>query len=92
MIEAAADCLRITVPMTLANATVLREQGDALLGKELPFDFTAVTEVDSSALAVIFAWQRNAQSQGKTIRLSGLPANLLSLASLYGVDDLLPAA
>lgn len=91
MIEAATDRLRVTVPMTLTNASALREQGDALLGKELPFDLAAVHEVDSSALSVIFAWQRTAQAQGKSLRLTGLPASLVSLATLYGVDDLLPA-
>jgi ABC-type transporter Mla MlaB component len=41
-------------------------------------------------LTVIFGWVRAAQRLGKPISISNPPQNLLSLARLYGVTELLP--
>ena len=46
--------------------------------------------MDSSGLAVVFGWTRAAMAAGKSIRLLNLPQNLVSLAAVYGVADLLP--
>ncbi|MEY3899024.1 MAG: hypothetical protein RI962_179, partial [Pseudomonadota bacterium] len=43
-------------------------------------------------IAVLLAWQRAARAAGKTLHISRLPAGLASLATLYGVDRLLPHA
>jgi phospholipid transport system transporter-binding protein len=48
--------------------------------------------VDSSGLTVVFGWVRAAKAQGRTVRISHPPQNLLSLAALYGVTELLPLA
>ena len=56
----------------------------------LAFDLAAVTDMDSSCLAVIFGWMRAARDAGKVVRLLNPPRNLLSLAEVYGVSDLLP--
>jgi phospholipid transport system transporter-binding protein len=42
-------------------------------------------------VALLLAWQREAQARGARLTLSGLPAALRSLATLYGVDELIPA-
>jgi phospholipid transport system transporter-binding protein len=54
------------------------------------FDLAAVAEVDSSGLAVVFGWSRAAAAAGQTLRIVNPPANLISLAELYGVTELLP--
>ena len=67
----------------------------AIRGGDITFDLSAVRTCDSSAVAVVLAWQREAQSRGVELQLSGLPADLLSLATVYGVEPLLriePAA
>jgi phospholipid transport system transporter-binding protein len=46
--------------------------------------------MDSSCLAVVFGWMRAAKAGGKSLRLLNPPQNLLSLAAVYGVADLLP--
>jgi ABC-type transporter Mla MlaB component len=38
---------------------------------------------------VVLAWQREAQARGLELQLSGLPAGLVSLAKVYGVEPLL---
>jgi phospholipid transport system transporter-binding protein len=46
--------------------------------------------MDSSCLAVVFGWMRAATAAGKSLRLLNPPQNLLNLAAVYGVADLLP--
>jgi len=59
----------------------------------LTIDFADVGAVDSSAVALLLEWRRLAASLGKRLAFVNLPANLLALANLYGVADLIqPAA
>ena len=59
------------------------------LPDRLTIDFSAITEVDSSAVALLLEWRREAGRRGKALHFENLPPNLLSLADLYGVTDLL---
>ena len=92
MIEISAGCAKVGGAMTLANARLLLEEGNQLInGPATVFDLSAVTDVDSSALAIVFGWLREAQRQGKAVHILNLPPSLSSLAEVYGVSDLLPA-
>jgi phospholipid transport system transporter-binding protein len=56
-------------------------------------DASALTEFDSSALAVLLECQRQAQAWGRPFSVRQAPPKLAALARLYGVDGLLlPAA
>ena len=55
-------------------------------------DAGALTAFDSSALAVLLECRRAAQARGRALQVSAMPAALASLAGLYGVQELLPAA
>lgn len=93
MIREAGDRIEVSGAMTLASAKALLESGSALLSrKDNVFDLSDVNEVDSSGLTVVFGWVRAASRQGKQVRISNPPQNLLSLAALYGVTELLPLA
>jgi phospholipid transport system transporter-binding protein len=77
--------------MTMETASGLLAGGVAALGKGEPqFDLSGVADIDSSGLAVLFGWQRAAQAQGMTLRIVNPPRNLISLAEMYGVSELLP--
>ncbi|PLZ01364.1 anti-anti-sigma factor [Burkholderia sp. WAC0059] len=54
-------------------------------------DCTSLTQFDSSALAVLLAWQRAAHARGSVLQVVNLPSALASLARAYGVDTLLAA-
>jgi phospholipid transport system transporter-binding protein len=54
-------------------------------------DCAPLTQFDSSALAVLLAWQRAAQARGAALDIVNLPVGLASLAQAYGVDTLLSA-
>lgn len=88
----ACDGGRCTVqgPVNLENAVALLEQGNGLFtAQQITLDLAAVTEVDSAALSLLLEWRREALRNGRTIRYVNLPANLRSLAELYGVADLI---
>jgi phospholipid transport system transporter-binding protein len=55
-------------------------------------DASALEAFDSSALAVLLDCRREALALGKRFAVRGLPTRLRDLASLYGVEPLLPAA
>ena len=77
-------------PVTMANVTALREEGLRLFAApEVTVDLAAVTEVDSTALSLLFEWRRAALAANRRIAFVNLPDNLKSLAALYGVTELL---
>lgn len=77
--------------MSLANAAQIAELGiQAIRAGDASFDLSAVQTCDSSALAVLLAWQREAIAAKRSIELSGVPEDMLSLATVYGVDSVLP--
>ncbi len=55
-------------------------------------DASALQQFDSSTLAVLLACRREALKHGKAFSVTGLPERLRTLATLYGVAELLPAA
>jgi phospholipid transport system transporter-binding protein len=67
------------------------EQGMAAIAAgETVFDLGGVKAADSTGVAVMLAWQRKAQSVGQRLSFINVPADVHSLAKLYGVDSLLP--
>lgn len=91
MIEREGARLIVKVPLVMANASGLLEAGrSALQPGEQVFDFSAVTEADSSALAVMLGWLRAAALSRSTVKFAHIPAGVRSLAELYGVTELLP--
>ncbi|RZL96085.1 MAG: STAS domain-containing protein [Variovorax sp.] len=55
-------------------------------------DASALTQFDSSAIAVLLECRREASAAGRAFSVKGLPPRLRELATLYGVAGLLPAA
>lgn len=55
----------------------------------LAIDLAKVTDIDSSAVALLLHWRREATRLGKALRYVHLPQNLVTLAQLYGVDEMI---
>ena len=91
MIERNGQGLRVSGAITVANVTALCAEGKALLSDGDRVDLAGVTEVDSSALSLIFEWQREAARRQFRLTFSNHPDSLKSLAQLYGVADLIAA-
>lgn len=93
MIERQDGRLLVKAPLIMANAGGLLDAGrSALQQGEVVFDFSAVDEADSSAIAVMLGWLRAADGVGARVKFAHIPAGVRSLAELYGVTDLLPLA
>jgi phospholipid transport system transporter-binding protein len=94
MIRVADGVLHVEGPLGLASAAeLLREGHEAIAGGARMVDLSAVTQGDSAGLALLLDWARAARQRGGTLELRALPDALASLASLYGIGELLtPAA
>ena len=90
MIRRDGERLIISGPVTLANVAQLVEEAKAQVASVGAVDLGEVTEVDSSLLAVLIAWLREAKAGGRTLTYARLPEDLRTLAQLYGVAELLP--
>ncbi|MCR8959015.1 STAS domain-containing protein [Variovorax sp. S2] len=55
-------------------------------------DAGALTQFDSSALAVLLECRRESSALGRGFAVKGLSPRLRELAALYGIAGLLPAA
>jgi phospholipid transport system transporter-binding protein len=76
----------------MANAAEVARQGRvAIEGGDARFDLSGVVRCDSSAVAVLLEWERVAVARGLKLEVVAPPAGLVSLATVYGVDGLLPA-
>lgn len=79
--------------LTFENAQVALEQGCAALAAgETVFDLGGVKAADSTAVALMLAWERRAQAQGRSLKFINVPAGVDALARLYGVDGLIGRA
>lgn len=92
---AAADPATLALPATLtmdeASATLARLQ-KALAGSGSSaalLDASALTELDTAALAVLLECKRACAARGQTLGLTAAPDKLVKLAQLYGVAELL---
>ncbi|VWM16620.1 STAS domain-containing protein [Burkholderia lata] len=76
--------------LTVASAKSTLADGLARIGAgATAVDCAALTQFDSSALAVLLAWQRAAKARGTALDILNLPPKLASLARAYGVDALI---
>jgi phospholipid transport system transporter-binding protein len=74
-----------TVEAVLVASTPIALPQDGII------DLTAVDRVDSAGVALVLAWARRAASEGTKIAFAGIPESMRSLATLYGVEELLVA-
>jgi phospholipid transport system transporter-binding protein len=93
MIRVEGERMMVSGPLTLSSvAAALREGSAAIAGGVRTVDLAEVGELDSSALALLLAWLREAKRQNRELAIANLPQGLGTIARLYGVDELLPAA
>lgn len=87
------DRWTVSGDMTIAHVeSLLAESNNLKMSKALQIDLGAVTDVDTSTISLLFEWLRAAYANKCKITFANFPANLVSLATLYGVVELLPQA
>ena len=86
---AAMIALPERLTMGEASATLARLAPQLLATADPVLDASPLKLLDTAALAVLLACQRQAVGQGRRLRVMGAPPKLHQLAQLYGVDSLL---
>ena len=99
-VEPVAEVLRdvdgrwvLVGPLTISNvASALA----ASVGMPLPstgwVDLKGVDPVDSAGVAILLEWKRRALAESMQLAFENVPPTMVSLAELYGVDELLSPA
>jgi phospholipid transport system transporter-binding protein len=93
MIRREGRSLFVSGPVTLANVAGLLDEGRRHIEEGVrAVDLGEVTEMDSSLVALMLAWMRDARLRGRDLAFANMPESLRTIARLYGVDGLLPVA
>ena len=93
MIRREGDRMLVSGALTLANVAAALGEGNAAIAEGVrSVDLGEVGELDSSALALLLAWLREAKRSNRGLEFTNLPQGLTTIARLYGVAELLPAS
>ncbi len=93
MIRREGDRMMVSGALTLANVAAALGQGSAAIGEGVrTVDLGEAGELDSSALALLLAWLREAKRRDCDLVFTNLPQGLTTIARLYGVAELLPGS
>jgi ABC-type transporter Mla MlaB component len=91
MIKAEPGRITIEVGVRLDNAqAVTNAVKSSLQGREVGIVFVQKERYDSSVLAAMLAWLRHAQHENIALFFLEVPEEVLDLAKLYGIQELLP--
>jgi phospholipid transport system transporter-binding protein len=91
MIRREGRRLVVSGSVTLANVAGVLEEGRRHLEEGVrTVDLGEITEMDSSLLALMLAWMRDAKGRRRELSFANLPESLQTIARLYGVEGLLP--
>jgi phospholipid transport system transporter-binding protein len=93
MIRREGERMLVSGALTLAGVAADLAQGKSAIGEGVrSVDLGEVGELDSSALALLLAWLREAKRLNGELSFTNLPQGLTTIARLYGVADLLSAS
>jgi phospholipid transport system transporter-binding protein len=93
MIRREGERLIVSGGLTLASVTAALAEGNAAIAEGArTVDLAQVEELDSSALALLLAWMREAKRRNLSLVFENLPQGLTTIARLYGVAELLPVS
>jgi len=69
---------------------LLAESKSHGIAQDVEVDLADVSDVDTASISLMFEWLRQAHASKHKITFANLPDNLSSLATLYGVLELIP--
>ncbi len=74
-----------SVPLVLKQAEGLFKNG-----AEAVVDLAGVDRIDSAGLALLVEWLRQAKRKGIAIHFRNIPARMLAIATVCGLEQILP--
>ena len=86
--------LSVSGALSFDSVTALWREGAALFeGRgDVRVDLQAVSRSDSAGLALLVEWTREAERRGQSIAYLNMPSQMLAIARVSGLDDVLPLA
>lgn len=80
--------------LTFATVMGLSRSSSAQLWQDgaVTLDLAGVTRTDSAGLALLVEWIRIARRKGKSIQFRNIPEQMMAVAQVAGIADLLPVA
>jgi len=94
IVEVSAGALSLSGIIDFRSGPQLRASGQKVIrnsqASALLLDCSAVEKSSSVGVALLLAFMRDAAAAGKSLALSGLPADMQQIAQVSGLDDLLP--
>jgi phospholipid transport system transporter-binding protein len=89
-LQVAGDRWTVSGPMMMDSVADLLEASRSLaMPRAGVVDLERVDRVDSAGVSVLLAWKRRAAVEGTPLQFAGVPQSMMSLALLYGVEDML---
>ncbi|MFN2308511.1 MAG: lipid asymmetry maintenance protein MlaB [Gammaproteobacteria bacterium] len=89
-----ADDGRLTLEGELSFTTVKRLLGEAQRlfeqVEDIRIDLRGISRSDSAGLALLVEWMRGAQRLDKPIQFLNIPPQMLAIARVSGLDQVLP--
>ena len=86
MIEKSGNEYFIVGKVTMDNThSVLDESDTVFLDPAIVVNFSKIEEADSAILSLMLEWLRRAKARSQALTFVNIPANVKSLATLYGV-------
>lgn len=85
--------LRVSGELNFDSVVMLREKGAALLKEadsKCEIDLSGVTRAGSAGVSLLLSWLRCAAAREIELVYSHLPADLLGVARVSGIDQFLP--
>lgn len=81
---------RITGDLVFSTIRRTREAGARYISSndDPCFDFSQTEKIDSSAVVLLLAWQRDAKKSQKPIHFQNIPQSLSDLADTYGLKSI----
>lgn len=78
--------------LSFETVPALWRRSDALLQgvPEVKLDLKRITRTDSAGLALLVEWMRLARQRGIRINFLNIPSQMLAIARVSGLDDILP--
>ena len=88
------EMINLSGDVVIRNIPQLLKESRSLFGDRqyTVVDFAAVKRVDSAALALMLEWLSWTKGSATLLRFRNVPADLLRIAHLSNVEDMLPLA
>ena len=84
--------LLLTGELSFATVTRLHAEARALFDQpgDLRVDLQDIARADSAGLALLIEWMRSARELGKSIQFLNIPQQMLAIARVSSLDQVLP--